>query len=178
MQAPEHCALLVIDMQLALVTGAYREQAVLAALVDVTGRARRADLPVIFVQHNHSTFAPMQQGAPGWQLHPELAAVDTDLRIEKTASDAFYQTSLQHQLDNLGVDTLIIAGMQSEYCVDATARRALSQGFDVVLLADCHTTGDGALSASDIIAHHNAALANLAHPDHQITVLDSAELIF
>lgn len=178
MDLPQHCALLVIDMQEALINGAYREQAVLATLADVISRARQARLPVIFVQHNHASFAPMRRGAPGWQLHAGLAALDGDLRVEKTASDAFYQTSLQQNLEQLGVDTLIVAGMQSEYCVDATARRALSQGFDVILLADCHTTGDGVVSAADIVAHHNAMLANLAHPEHKITVLDSAELVF
>lgn len=174
----QRCALVVIDMQRALVTGAYRQKSVLSALAEVIYRARQARLPVIFVQHNHASFAPMQRGAPGWQLHPDLAALDTDLRVEKTASDAFYKTSLQHQLEQLGVDTLIMSGMQTEYCVDATARRALSQGFDVILLGDCHTTGDAAVSAAQIIAHHNVTLANLAHPDHQITVLDSTELVF
>lgn len=175
---PAHCALLVIDMQSALVAGAYREKAVLAALSGTISRGRKAGLPIIFVQHNHASFAPMQQGAPGWQLHPDLAAADSDLRVEKTASDAFYQTSLQQELEQLGVDTLIMAGMQTEYCVDATARRALSQGFDVILLGDCHTTGDAALSAAEIITHHNLTLANLAHPDHTITVLDSTALSF
>lgn len=44
MQLPPRCALLVIDMQLALVTGAYREQAVLAALAALAEVIYRANL--------------------------------------------------------------------------------------------------------------------------------------
>jgi nicotinamidase-related amidase len=96
--------------------------------------------------------------------------------IEKTASDALYDTRLQATLQASGVDTLMICGMQAEYCVDATCRSALSHGFDVVLLSVCHTTGDSTLTAAQVIQHHNALLANLAHPDHRIVVAWSADV--
>lgn len=178
MQISDRHALVVIDMQVALVQGAFREHEILARLTDTLRQAHEAGVPVVFVQHNHATFEPMFRGNPGWQIHPALEAAETDARIEKTACDAFYATPLQATLRSLGVDALILAGMQSEYCVDTTARSALNQGFDVVLLSDCHTTGDDTLPAKDIIAHHNTILANVVHPDHHIRVVGSADLTF
>jgi nicotinamidase-related amidase len=54
---------------------------------------------------------------------------------------------------------VIITGVQTEYCVDTTCRRAYSLGYHVVLIRDAHSTYDtNTLTASQIIAHHNNIL--------------------
>ncbi len=78
----------------------------------------------------------------------------------------------------MGVHRLAITGLQTEFCVDATARAALSRGYEVSLVADAHTTGDAVMSAEIIIRHHNYALGNLAHPKLSIKVTDSADMQF
>ena len=115
----------------------------------------------------------MMRGAPGWQIHPDLQKRDSDYVIEKQASDAFYQTALLAQLEKLNVSTVIITGMQSEYCVDATCRAALSNNLDVELAEDGHTTGTSHLTAEEIIIHHNTILKNLAHPSSTLTLVNS-----
>ncbi|MEM7018468.1 MAG: cysteine hydrolase family protein [Pseudomonadota bacterium] len=165
-------AFLIIDMQTALVTGAWQEQAVLQHIEQVASKCRAIGTPVIYIQHNHATFEPMMKGRPGWQIHAAIFPHDGDILIEKEACDAFYGNTLKSTLQNMGVDTLLIAGMQTEYCVDATVRAALSHDFNVVVLADCHTTGDAELSAADIIRHHNLTFSNLVHPSSTIRVVD------
>ena len=61
-------ALLVIDMQYGLVTGAHCESAVLETVNMVIRKFRQAEMPVFFIQHNHSSFEPLMKGAKGWQL--------------------------------------------------------------------------------------------------------------
>ena len=51
----DRTALLVIDMQIGLVEGAHRADAVLDRIAELIGRARRAGVPVIHVQHHHAT---------------------------------------------------------------------------------------------------------------------------
>jgi len=169
-------ALLVIDMQEALVGGAYDESGVLERIGDIAKRMAAAGRPIIFVQHNHLSFQPMMKGAPGWMIHRDLRALAGDTTVQKQASDSFYGTGLEAMLRGMAVDTLLITGMQTEFCVDATCRSALSHGFDVVLLSDCHTTGDSGLSARQVIDHHNSLLANLAHPDHHVVVMAACEV--
>ena len=120
----------------------------------------------------------MRPGAEGWAIHPRLAPQPGDLVVQKTASDSFMDTTLRTDLDRLGVKRLVVMGMQTEFCVDATCRAALSHGFEVVLAADGHTTGDAVLPAETTIRHHNYALANLAHPRRSIEVMPSAEIGF
>jgi nicotinamidase-related amidase len=120
----------------------------------------------------------MKKGAAGWRIHPGVKPEPGELVIEKTASDGFYDTSLQSELDHFGVKRLIICGLQTEFCVDATCRAALSRGFEVVLAADGHTTTNALLPAEVAVRHHNRALANLAHPHQRIAVVPSAEIDF
>jgi nicotinamidase-related amidase len=172
-------ALLIIDLQVALVAGAYLEGETLRRVAALLRQARATGTPIVFIQHDHAHYAPMKPGTDGWQFHPAVAPLAGELVINKRASDAFYGTPLRHELTARGIRHLIVTGMQSEFCVDATCRRALSEGFDVTLIADGHTTGDtDLLSAAQIIAHHNRTLGQLAHPDHTISVLPSAAIVW
>ena len=171
-------ALLVIDMQIALVEGAWRADEVLTAIADLQVRARGAGAPVVFLQHNHARYEAMMKGAPTWAIHARVAPRAGDLVIEKTASDGFLDTALQSELERLGVGRLVVTGGQTEFCVDATCRAALSRGFEVTLAADAHTTGDAVIPAETTIRHHNYALGNLAHPQRSIAVTSSADIHF
>jgi nicotinamidase-related amidase len=169
-------ALLVIDVQSALIASAYRGVDVLAVVRGLVERARAAGTPVIYLQHCHATYQPMKKGAAGWHIHADVAPTPNELVIEKTASDGFYETNLHSELDHLGVKRLIICGLQTEFCVDATCRAAFSRGFEVVLASDAHATTDAVAPASVVVQHHNYALANLAHPHRKIAVMPSAEI--
>ena len=168
--------LLVIDVQIGLVTGAFREKETVTAINATIDRVDGAGGVVYFIQHCHASYQPMMKGSPGWALHPDLQIHRNALYLEKTASDAFFETDLNEQLQRHGVDTLYVTGLQTEYCVDTTCRAALSHGFNVILVSDAHTTGDAHMPAPQIIAHHNAVLANLAHPHVSIKVADSQSL--
>ncbi len=169
-------ALLVIDMQVGLVAGAYQKDEIVARLADLVAEARSSRTPVVFIQHEED-WPTMRPGSPDWQFHPALTPAGGELVIHKRACDAFYGTPLREELAARGVRRLVVTGMQTEYCVDATCRRAVGEGFDVTLVADGHTTEDTAtLSAAQIIAHHNLTLGQMAHPDHPIAVRPRAEI--
>ncbi len=169
-------AIVVIDMQRGLVLGAHRQDELVATVNGLIERGRAAGLPVVFVQHNHATFEPMMRGNKGWEIFAELDRQAEDPVVEKEACDAFYETSLDATLQELGAEELLIAGLQTEYCVDTACRTALSHGYDVVLVADAHSTGDSDMPAGDIVRHHNAVLANMVHPSAKIRVLAAAEV--
>lgn len=172
---PTDTALLVIDMQVALVEGAYQQEEVLERIASLLAEARATGTPILYIQHDHRTYAPMKPGTPGWEIHPAIAPAPGELVIRKEASDAFYATSLRAELDARGITCLVVTGMQTENCVDATCRRAISEGYAVTLVADGHTTGDSkTLSAAQIIAHHNEVLSGLPNPDQILTVVPRA----
>lgn len=60
--------------------------------------------------------------------------------IEKPTFDAFFETDLRGFLNVKRIDTIYIAGVETNVCVLFTACSALSNGFDTIILADCVTT--------------------------------------
>lgn len=172
-------ALLVIDVQRALCAGewaAFDIDNVVARINTVSAQARAAGVPVVLIQHEEAE-GPMQFDTDGWQLADGLVTHAVDLRLRKTACDSFHQTDLQARLQALGVTDLVVCGLQSEFCVDATVRRALALGYPVTLVADGHSTLDnGVLSAAQISAHHNATLGNMQSFGPRVAVVPAAAM--
>ena len=176
-------AVVMIDMQNAMFMRPdaypYLPDETLAAARLVIDRAREAGVTVVHVQHQHARYAPMQPGHIGFEIHPTVAPVDGEPVIVKRSSDAFDETELDATLRGLGAKTIVVGGMQTQHCVDTSCRRALGLGYDVILIADGHTTFDtGELPAASIIAHHAATLADLAHATHEIVVRPAEEIVF
>jgi nicotinamidase-related amidase len=171
-------ALLIIDVQTALCSGewaAFDIDRVVDRINALAAKARGAGVPVILIQHEDD--GPLRFGSDNWQLYERLASQPEDIRIRKTATDSFHRTELQARLQSLGIDHLIVCGLQSEFCVHATVCGALAHGYPVTLVADAHTTLDnGVLSAAQISAHHNATLANMDSFGPRVTTTAAAEL--
>jgi len=154
-------ALLIIDVQSAffienLGVYAYNGEEYLSRIKDLITQARKVGVPVIYVQHDGAEGTPFEPGTPGWPINPDIAPLKGELVIHKPTPDAFYHTTLEKELETRGIKKLIIAGMQSDWCVDTTVRRAYSLEYDVTVVEDAHTTyDDGVINAPQIIAHHN-----------------------
>ena len=113
------------------------------------------------IQHE-SEGGPLDFGTDGRKLAEGLETSPTDIFVRKKATDSFHQTELQALLQEKGTRDLVICGLQSDFCVDTTTRRALALGYPVVLVADGHSTLDNrVLSAAQISAHHNETLTNI-----------------
>ena len=157
-------ALLIIDVQKALTSGryeAFEAKRVIDRINHVARLARAAGAPVIIIQHEDQG-GLFDYGSPGWQLADGLEALPTDLYVRKRATDSFHKTELHDLLQARGITQLIACGIQSEFCVDTTVRRALALGYPVTLVSDGHSTVDNeVLSAAQISAHENVTLANI-----------------
>ena len=173
-------ALLIIDVQVGIIDGfhAFRGRDVLDHINRLRAKARASNTPVIYVQHDGETGHPLEPGTAAWEIHPDIKPHDGDLIIRKRASDSFFETTLQRELEARAVKHLIITGCMTEYCVDTTSRRAVSAGYDVTLVSDAHTTIDNKLlMAEQIIAHHNLLLDGFDAGSHSIAVKPADEII-
>ncbi|MGE8206395.1 cysteine hydrolase family protein [Heyndrickxia sp. NPDC080065] len=152
-------ALLIIDVQLGSFREAeplYRRNELLKNIQVLISRAQMVQAPIIFMMFNDKPGKPLERGTSGWEIHPDIIPTEKDIIIEKNHADSFHETNLHQELDIRGVKQIIITGIQTEVCVDATCRRAYSLGYDVILVKDGHSTYDTRiLKASQIIDHHN-----------------------
>lgn len=113
---------------------------ILERLKDLVARARAAHVPIAFIQNDGGEIDPDFPSTPGWALHSELLPVISEKVYRKTTTDSFHETGLLEDLHAAGVKDLVIAGMQSNHCIDATTRRAVQEGFNVTLVSDAHST--------------------------------------
>lgn len=177
----KNAAVLVIDVQQGLCVGpdaAYDCAGTIERINTVTRQARSAQVPVVFVQHE-SAAGMLEHASANWQLAAGLEVMPGDIRLRKTTPDAFLRTDLHAILKERGVEELVVCGMHSEFCVDTTARKALALGYPVVLVSDAHTSaGNDALSPQQVIAHHNATLANIASFGPRVTTVPAEALGF
>lgn len=172
-------ALLVIDMQAGMLAEVPDADALTARLAALADRARAAGRPVIVIQHEASDLVP---GSAEWQLAGPIAPRDGDVLVAKRNADSFIGTDLDERLRDLGVGRVVVTGLATEFCVDATARAALSRGYDLTLVADGHSTpappdGSG-LSASTIVTRYNQVISWADYPDREVAVTPAADVAF
>lgn len=149
-------ALLVIDVQQGMFAGAppYRGDTTLAAIAGLIAKARGAQTPVFFVQHDGGPGDEFDKNGPGFAFHPAVAPLAGESVTVKRKNSGFYGTDLDVQLKAAGIDTLVVCGLQTEYCVDATVRSAFERDYRVTVAVGAHTTFDGdILPAPTIIAY-------------------------
>ncbi|MFC7880424.1 isochorismatase family protein [Streptomyces sp. NPDC057376] len=177
---PSTAALLVIDMQHATVAMAHRAAETVAAIAALSERARAAGVPVVTVRQRGEGMEP---GTDGWRVVPELAPREGEPVVDKTTPDSFLGTGLDAVLKALGVTEVIVTGFATEVCVDTTARQALSRGYDLVVVADGHTTSrrtaedEGRLVPADAsIAQYNTIYRTIGWPGRSIRVRAAADV--
>lgn len=181
--------LLIIDVQNAILEGTATPERMptvmqyfdnmVVRLAALKATAAQHDAPIILVQNDGPLGHRLEIGSKGWDIVPGLQPSERDFVVHKTACDSFHDTHLLTQLAQCGATRLIVGGCMTQYCVDTTVRRAVTLGFDVMLLADGHCTGDaGGLRQDQIIAHHNATLADVDTSDNAIKLCTTQNIKF
>lgn len=171
---PNKFALLMIDVQLNMFDEempVFNADNILKTLAEIAEQGRGQNVPVIYVRNNGGAGDPDERHSPGWEIHPDLTPEPDDWILDKTTPDTFASTDLQARLVNHNIDTLVIGGMQTEMCVNATINGALSRNYEVILISDGHTTFDfpDEPPAAEIIAGLNAQTSAKVLPANEIT---------
>jgi nicotinamidase-related amidase len=178
--APGRTAVMVIDMQVDFaspegVLGQYGvDMGVVAPALSAAERlvasARAAGVPVVFV----GLFTSPKTDSPAWNErmrrrggNPETDAalcrvgdvgseftgprpLPGELVIQKTRYSGFVGTDLDDRLKVLGVDTLVMAGLTTECCVDSTARDAFDLDYHVFIAADACAAYEADIHAASL----------------------------
>lgn len=194
--APSRTAVVVIDIQVDFASpegalGAYVDMAAVQPAVSAAERlveaARGAGVPVVFV----GLFTTPDKDSPSWKERMRRRGGDPDSEsalcregdvgsdfygpkpqageavVKKTRYSGFVGTDLDARLRALDVDTLVVAGLTTECCVDSTVRDAFSLDYHVFVAADAcaayeadlHATSLKAMDLNSAILTDTAAIA-------------------
>jgi nicotinamidase-related amidase len=144
-------ALMVIDAQRNMLEGDQPIPAaadVRRALEVLLARARSASALVVHVQNDGPAGSPDEPGTTGWEFAIQPAA--DELTVRKDRPDTFAANPhLIGAFQEHGIGQIIITGMQSDFCVQATGRAALAAGLHVILPRGAHATYDDELPAAE-----------------------------
>ncbi len=175
--------LLIIDIQRDYFPGgAYplvEPEAAAEAARRVLDSFRASGEPVIHMKHVWD--APeaefMRPGTEGIEIHPTVMPADGELVLEKANPNSFVDTPLEEELRQRDPAELVVAGMMSSMCVDATVRAAADLGFSPKVVHDACAAPDLEFNGVDVpgAAVHAAFMAALA--DGYAEVTSAAELL-
>jgi nicotinamidase-related amidase len=172
-------ALLVIDVQNAVMTGAHNRDGVIANIALLVDKARAETVPVVWVQHSSEN---IPTGSDGWRYVPELTQQDSEPVVHKQYADSFENTDLEAVLAERRIGHLIVAGAQTDECIRSTLHGAIVRGYDATLVSDAHTTEDltewGAPTPDKVIDHTNLYWQNHTAPGRHAGTVSTASVEF
>lgn len=158
----KNTVLLVVDVQTAIMKEhPYNEAKVIENIQALINHSRNNGIEVIYVRHDDGPGTELEYNTDGWQIYDKLAPKESDRIFEKKYNSAFRKTGLKEYLDSKGIREIILTGLQTEYCIDATVKSAFEQEYEVIIPAETNTTFDNHyLSGKQLYEFFNYTLWN------------------
>jgi nicotinamidase-related amidase len=134
--------------------------------------------PVVFVRHDSDKDgSPLAPDTPGNAFKPEITG-EPDLRIAKSVHSAFLgRPALGPWLDERGIRTVVVAGIQTNRCCETTARMGSDLGYRVLFALDAtYTFGETALDGSHVSGDDFARLTATNLRDNFAEIVSTEDL--
>lgn len=137
---------------------------------------RELELPAVHVQHislspSATFFLPNTHGAA---LRASLTPLPNEKQVVKHTPNSFIDTNLLGYLQDRKITNLVICGMMTHMCVDATVRAAKDLGFSCTLISDACATKDLSLDGRNVMAR-DVQISFLAALNETYATVISAE---
>ena len=135
--------LIVIDMQKALLDDElYNLNGLLENISKLIETARENRVEVIYVQHDAGEGSGFSVGDEAFEIADEVAPIAGEKIFVKRASSSFTNREFAAYLEKEEGDTLLIVGLQTNFCIDATVKSAFERGYDVFIPEGTNSTFD------------------------------------
>ena len=135
--------LLVIDMQKALVNeDLYAFDTFVDSTVQLVGAARKNGVEVVFVQHDAGSGSGLSVGDEGFEIIDPLRPKPGEKVFVKTINSCFGNQEFKAYMEQQEDKRLMIIGLQTNYCIDATVKSAFERSFEVIIPEGTNSTFD------------------------------------
>ena len=140
---------------------------------------RETGQPIVYVRHDStSEGSPLRPGLPGNELR-DFVDGRPDLMVSKSVNSAFYgDPDLDDWLRSEGIGSVVICGVQTNYCCETTARMAGNLGYETLFVLDAtHTFDQKDLDGTVIPADELARVTAANLQDEFARVVSTADLV-
>lgn len=154
--------LLVVDTQ-KLITNRelYQFEVFEARVKELIAKARDNGIEVIFVRHDDGEGNELTKGTEGFEIYEGFKPVNGELVFDKFVNSAFRDTGLLEYLRSKEEDTVIIVGLQTDYCIDATIKTGFEHGFRMIVPEYTNSTFDNQyMNAEQTYRYYNEFMWN------------------
>ena len=109
-------------------------------LIDI---ARKNNIEVAYVQHDDGPGSYLDKNTDNYEIYDEFSPREGERRFEKNVNSAFHpMTGLTEYLNSKGEKDIIVIGVSTDYCMDATIKSGFEKGFNLFVPAYTNSTYD------------------------------------
>ena len=135
--------LLVVDMQKCLVVEElYGFETLLDRTVRLVQAARNNGVEVVFVQHDAGPGTGLSEGDEGFEIIDEIAPEPGEKVFVKKINSCFGNKEFKKYMKKQKDKRVMIIGLQTNYCIDATVKSAFERGYEVIIPEGTNSTFD------------------------------------
>ena len=135
--------LLVIDTQ-KLITNEnlYNFDLFVSNVEKIIHTARQNNIEVIYVRHDDGPNEELIKETEGFEIYEKFQPKGQEKIFDKHVNSAFKESGLLQYLKDKGEKDIIVVGLQTDYCIDATIKTGYEHGFDIIVPAYANATVD------------------------------------
>lgn len=123
--------------------------------------ARENNVEIIYVRHDDGPNCELTKGTEGFEIYNEFKPMNNEKIFDKDVNSAFRGTGLLEYLKDKNVKDVIIVGLQTDYCIDATIKCGFEHGFNIIVTAYANTTVDNKfMTAEESYKYYNEFMWN------------------
>lgn len=143
--------LLVIDTQ-SLITNAdlYNFELFQNNVKKIIASARDNGIEVIYIRHDDGPDAELTRGTDGFEIYEGFAPQQGEKIFDKTVNSSFKETGLLEYLKEKKEQTVIVIGLQTDYCIDATVKSGFEHGFKMIVPEYANSTFDNPYMSAEV----------------------------
>ena len=135
--------LLVIDMQKGIVDeDLYAYDTFMDRTVRLIDAARKNNVEVVFVQHDAGKGSGLSVGDEAFEIIDRIRPMQDEKVFVKTINSCFGNKDFKQYLKSREDKRLMIVGLQTNYCIDATVKSAFERGYEVIIPEGTNSTFD------------------------------------
>jgi len=103
--------------------------------------ARKNDVEIVYVRHDDGKGSGFSIGDEAFEIDSRFTPVSGEKIFDKDVNSAFvHYIGLDDYLEKKGISKVIVTGLQTDYCIDATVKGGFALGFEMIVPAFCNTT--------------------------------------